>query len=394
MDTLTLQRPAFDKIATSVAGISIAFCLIIAQTLLISANDFDVGITGVSPRLDYIRDKQLKEEQFNNEIKSKYMIIEGIVSVVVNILLFAFKYAVGIFSGSLSIIADAWHSLSDSISSIIVIIGGIFSKKPADKEHPFGHGRIELITSFIVGIMLIFIGYTFFAEAIKNLLNKQTATFNKISIIAMIVSIIIKEILAQYSFGAYRKSGAKSLYADAWHHRSDSITSIIILVGILIGKNFWQLDGILSIIVSIVIFIAAFDVIKSSIKPLIGEYPSEEIINKIKEMEPNSEFLYIGTTNRMEKDLIPSLGYKYEALEVKGLKRKLTLDNIKTVTCFISAIKRAKEIIKDFDPDIVIGCGGIRNINAPLPNLKQIQYWILENILNTQKVSPYAKAFA
>lgn len=217
-----------------------------------------------------------------NEIKSKYMIIEGIVSVIVNILLFAFKYAVGIFSGSLSIIADAWHSLSDSISSIIVIIGGIFSKKPADKEHPFGHGRIELITSFIVGIMLIFIGYTFFAEAIKNLLNKQTATFNKISIIAMIVSIIVKEILAQYSFWAYRKSGAKSLYADAWHHRSDSITSIIILVGILIGKNFWQLDGILSIIVSIVIFIAAFDVIKSSIKPLIGEYPSEEIINKIK----------------------------------------------------------------------------------------------------------------
>ena len=217
-----------------------------------------------------------------NEIKSKYMIIEGIISVIINILLFVFKYAVGILSGSLSIIADAWHSLSDSISSIIVIIGGIFSKKPADKDHPFGHGRIELITSLIVGIMLIFIGYTFFVEAVKNLLNKQTASFNKISIIAMIVSIIIKELLAQYSFWAYRKSGAKSLYADAWHHRSDSITSIIILVGILIGKNFWQLDGVLSIIVSIVIFIAAFDVIKSSVKPLIGEYPSKEIINGIK----------------------------------------------------------------------------------------------------------------
>lgn len=218
----------------------------------------------------------------DNEKKSKYMIIEGIISVVINTLLFAFKYAVGMLSGSLSIIADAWHSLSDCISSIIVIIGGIFSKKPADKEHPFGHGRIELITSFIVGIMLIFIGYSFFVEAIKNLLNKQTASFNKMSVIAMIVSIIIKELLAQYSFWAYRKSGAKSLYADAWHHRSDSVTSIIILVGILIGKNFWQLDAILSIIVSIVIFIAAFDVIKSSIKPLIGEYPSEEIINGIK----------------------------------------------------------------------------------------------------------------
>ena len=232
----------------------------------------------------------------DNEKKSKYMIIEGIVSVVVNILLFAFKYAVGIFSGSLSIIADAWHSLSDSISSIIVIIGGIFSKKPADKEHPFGHGRIELITSFIVGIMLIFIGYTFFAEAIKNLLSKRTANFNKAAIIAMIVSIIIKEILAQYSFWAYRKSGAKSLYADAWHHRSDSITSIIILIGILIGKNFWQSDAILSVLVSIVIFIAALDVIKSSVQPLIGEYPSEEIINKIKniadELKLNCESLH------------------------------------------------------------------------------------------------------
>ena len=232
----------------------------------------------------------------DNEKKSKYMIIEGIVSVIVNILLFAFKYAVGIFSGSLSIIADAWHSLSDSISSIIVIIGGIFSKKPADKEHPFGHGRIELITSFIVGIMLIFIGYTFFSEAIKNLLSKQTANFNKAAIIAMIVSIIIKEILAQYSFWAYRKSGAKSLYADAWHHRSDSITSIIILIGILIGKNFWQSDAILSVLVSIVIFIAALDVIKSSVQPLIGEYPSEEIINKIKniadELKLNCESLH------------------------------------------------------------------------------------------------------
>ena len=232
----------------------------------------------------------------DNEKKSKYMIIEGIVSVVVNILLFAFKYAVGIFSGSLSIIADAWHSLSDSISSIIVIIGGIFSKKPADKEHPFGHGRIELITSFIIGIMLIFIGYTFFAEAIKNLLSKRTANFNKAAIIAMIVSIIMKEILAQYSFWAYRKSGAKSLYADAWHHRSDSITSIIILIGILIGKNFWQSDAILSVLVSIVIFIAALDVIKSSVQPLIGEYPSKEIINKIKniadELNLNGESLH------------------------------------------------------------------------------------------------------
>ena len=220
----------------------------------------------------------------SNEKKSKYMIIEGVVSVIINILLFAFKYAVGLLTGSLSIMADAWHSLSDCISSIIVIIGGIFSKRPPDKEHPFGHGRIELITSFVVGIMLVFIGYSFFSEAVKNIMNRKTASFTMISIIAMIVSILIKELLAQYSFWGYRKSGSKSLYADGWHHRSDSVTSIIILVGILLGKNFWWIDSVLSILVSLVIFYAAFDVIKSSIKPLIGEYPSEETIENIKKI--------------------------------------------------------------------------------------------------------------
>ena len=93
-------------------------------------------------------------------------------------------------------------------------------------------------------------------------------------------------------------------------------------------------------------------------------YPALAIINKIKEEEPNSEFLYIGTTNRMEKDLIPSLGYRYEGLEVTGFKRKLSLDNIKTVTNFVNAIKKAKMIIKDFNPDVVIGCGGY--VTAPV----------------------------
>lgn len=220
----------------------------------------------------------------SNEKKSKYMIVEGVVSVIVNILLFVFKYAVGLMTGSLSIMADAWHSLSDCISSIIVIVGGIFSKRPPDKEHPFGHGRIELITSFVVGIMLVFIGYTFLSEAIQNIMNKKSASFTMYAVIAMIVSILIKELLAQYSFWGYRKSGSKSLYADGWHHRSDSVTSIIILVGILFGKNFWWIDSVLSILVALVIFYAAFDVIRSSVKPLIGEYPSDETIENIKKI--------------------------------------------------------------------------------------------------------------
>ena len=87
-------------------------------------------------------------------------------------------------------------------------------------------------------------------------------------------------------------------------------------------------------------------------------YPALAIIEKIKEKEEASEFLYIGTNNRMEKDLVPSLGYRYEGLEVTGFKRKISLDNVKTITNFLGAIKKTKVIIKEFNPDIVIGCGG------------------------------------
>ncbi|MBW5397083.1 cation diffusion facilitator family transporter [Brachyspira pilosicoli] len=288
----------------------------------------------------------------SNEKKSKYMIIEGIVSVIINVLLFAFKYIVGMLTGSLSIMADAWHSLSDCISSIIVIIGGVFSKKPADKEHPFGHGRIELITSFIVGIMLVFIGYSFFSEAIKNILNKKTASFTIIAIVAMIISIVVKELLAQYSLWGYRKSGSKSLYADAWHHRSDSITSIIILVGILVGKNLWWMDSVLSILVSLVIFYAAFDVIKSSIEPLIGEYPSDDIIKDINSIanelninndNSNLHHFHIHTYGdhteitfhmRFPKDMTVEEAHNKVSVLEKSIRDKMNIESTIHIECY------------------------------------------------------------
>lgn len=222
-------------------------------------------------------------------IKSRYMLAEGGISVVTNIFLFFYKYFVGMSIGSLALMADAWHTLSDCISSIVVIVGGFVSKKPADKEHPFGHGRVELITSFIVGIMLFFVAYSFASESIKNFWLKKEAVFGKSAIIVMIVSILIKEALAQYSFYVAKKSNSYALKADAWHHRSDALTSVIILIGIIIGRSFWWMDSILSFIVSLVIFYAAYDVIKSAVKPLIGEVPPQNIIEEIEIIASNIE---------------------------------------------------------------------------------------------------------
>ncbi len=208
--------------------------------------------------------------------------IEGGVSIIVNILLFALKYWAGIVTGSIAILADAWHTLSDSLSSVIVLLGAKFSKKPADKEHPFGHGRAELIAAFIIGIMLLFVAFDFIMESYGALKNREGSMFGSLAIYVMIISVVLKESLAQFAFWAARKTKSKVLKADAWHHRSDAISSLVILVGIFLGRYFWWLDGVLGFVVALLIGYAAYEIIRDSIYTLLGRRPSDEIIERLK----------------------------------------------------------------------------------------------------------------
>lgn len=210
--------------------------------------------------------------------------LEGWLSIGINILLFALKYWAGIVSGSVAIIADAWHTLTDSITSIIVLIGTKTSEKPPDKKHPFGHGRAEIIAAFIIGVLLAMIAFEFFMESINRLSKHEAASYGTIAIIVTIISILFKEALAQFAFWSGKKIKSKSLKADAWHHRSDAISSVIILVGIFLGKYYWWIDGVLGLTVASIIAWAAFKTIKDAISSLLGETPSDEDILKIKEI--------------------------------------------------------------------------------------------------------------
>lgn len=208
--------------------------------------------------------------------------IEGWISTFTNLLLFILKYWAGIITGSIALIADAWHTLSDTISSIIVIITMRYKKKPADGDHPFGHGRVELISALIIGVFLVVVGFNFIVESIAILRSKSSANFGLVAIIVTIVSILAKEGLAQYALWGAKKISSKTIHADAWHHRSDALSSLIILIGILFGTYFWWIDGVLGIIVAMFIFYAAYDILAGAINPLIGEIPDQELITSIK----------------------------------------------------------------------------------------------------------------
>ena len=206
---------------------------------------------------------------------------EGWISIGVNTALFILKYIAGTLSGSIAIIADAWHSLSDSLTSVIVIVGTKISEKPPDKEHPFGHERAELIASIIIGVLLSVVSASFFKESIEKFLTRERAFYGILSVIAMVVSIITKEALARYALFAHKKTGIEMLQADAWHHRSDALSSLIVLIGICLGRFFWWIDAVLGIIVSILILYASFEVFKNTIDPILGEAPDKELIEDI-----------------------------------------------------------------------------------------------------------------
>ena len=218
------------------------------------------------------------------DTNSKLGYREGIVSVFLNLLLFVLKYYAGVVSASVALIADAWHTLSDSLTSIVVIFGIKMSSRKPDKEHPFGHGRWEQVSAIIVAILLSVVGFEFISDSIDKLSVREWADFGIWAYVVTIVSIVLKEGLAQYAFYIARITKKSSVRADGWHHRSDALSSVLILVGLFLGSYFWWIDSVLGMLVSLMLFYAAYHIIKGAINKILGEEPSEEMIGKVKEV--------------------------------------------------------------------------------------------------------------
>ena len=219
--------------------------------------------------------------KLNQRVRLSYQ--EGWLSIFVNTLLFILKYWAGIASGSVAIIADAWHTFSDSLSSVFVLVGAKVSSKPPDKKHPFGHGRAELIASVFIAILLGLISYEFIEKSVMKLIHRQEADFGLIAIVVTIASVLLKEGLAQYAFWAGKKIDSNSLKADGWHHRTDALSSVLILIGIFLGDTFWWIDGIMGIVVALMILYAAYQILKDSISNLLGEAPGDDLKIKLNE---------------------------------------------------------------------------------------------------------------
>jgi cation diffusion facilitator family transporter len=217
-------------------------------------------------------------------VESKAILLgkkNGRISIAGNVILFCIKLWAGLVSGSVALIADAWHTLSDSFSSVIMLAGFRISEKPPDEEHPFGHGRAEIVASLIIGCLLMLVGINFLYESITKIINRESADFGKIAIVVTIISIVVKEAMARYAFHVSKNTGFTSLKADAWHHRSDAVSSLIILVGIFLNPYVWWIDAFLGFLVALIIGYTGLKISKEAFAMLLGETPNKDLKNSI-----------------------------------------------------------------------------------------------------------------
>ena len=212
-----------------------------------------------------------------------------LVGSIVNLLLVVFKFIAGIVGHSAAMIADAVHSLSDFITDIIVIVFVAISGKPEDEDHDYGHGKYETLATAVIGIILFMVGVGILIngiEAIVDAMNGESLQApSALALVAAVVSVVVKELLYHYTVRYGKKLNSSSVVANAWHHRSDVLSSIGTAVGIggaiLLGEQWRILDPIAAVVVSLFIIKVAIELIKPCIDELVERSLPKQVEDKI-----------------------------------------------------------------------------------------------------------------
>lgn len=204
-------------------------------------------------------------------------------SIVGNIALSAIKLLIGFLYSSIALISDGVHSLSDVVTSIIGYFGIRISSKPPDESHPFGHSRFEPLVAFFIGGALLIVAYEIGMDAVSRISHRSTIEVNSIMLGVTILSILSKEAMARYSIHVGKKLNSQILVADAYHHRSDALSSVAVLFGLGTQKlGFKYGDAVAGLVVALFLVKVSLNIILENVGYLTGQAPSLELCEEIK----------------------------------------------------------------------------------------------------------------
>lgn len=219
----------------------------------------------------------------NPKVRGSYGILSGCAGIVVNVILFLAKFLVGTVTNSIAITADAVNNLSDAGSCAVTVFGFKMSSKPADEDHPFGHGRIEYITAMVVSFIVLFMGFELLTQSIDKIRNPEDVTFNLVGAIIIAVSIFGKLWLALFNRKLGKKINSPAMTAVVADSLSDIAATSVTLIALVLSNFFPSLhiDGWLGIIVAGFVLKAGYGIFKETLNSLIGEPPTKETVEKL-----------------------------------------------------------------------------------------------------------------
>lgn len=223
------------------------------------------------------------EEISDKSVRESYGVLSGSVGIALNVLLSLIKLCAGIISASVSVTADAMNNLSDALSSVITLIGFKMSGKPADRRHPFGHGRIEYVSALFVSLAIILMGFELAKSSVEKIACAEQLVFSPVSAAILVVSILIKLWMYLFNRKIGKKIDSQSVLAASKDSLSDSAATLAVLLGMLFFRfTGFSIDGYIGLVVSCFILFAGYQTIRDALSPLLGQPPSKELVEDIK----------------------------------------------------------------------------------------------------------------
>ncbi|MBE6861902.1 MAG: cation transporter, partial [Ruminococcus sp.] len=217
-----------------------------------------------------------------SRVRGAYGTLSSIVGIICNILLFVLKYIMGTLSNSIAVVSDAFNNLSDSASCIVTLLGYKMSAKPADKDHPFGHGRMEYLTSLIIAAVILLMGVELFRDSVGKIIHPEEVKFRVIVLVSLILSVAVKLWMARFNTILGRKISSTAMLATAKDSRNDVIATIATIIS-LVASLFTDLpvDGVMGIIVSVFVLKAGLEIIMETVDELLGKPADPETVKEI-----------------------------------------------------------------------------------------------------------------
>lgn len=225
------------------------------------------------------------EKVNDSRVRGAYGKLAGIAGIVANVLLFVGKLLAGVLSGSVAVIADAFNNLSDAGSSIVTLVGFRLSSAPPDKEHPFGHGRMEYLSALTVAALIMMAGVELATSAVDKILHPAVTEFSWVAIVILIASILVKAWMAYFNRSIGRRIHSEALTASATDSRNDVIcTAVVLLSSVFTLITGIVVDGWVGVAVALFVIWSGFSIMRETISPLLGQAPEPELVAAIRDM--------------------------------------------------------------------------------------------------------------